>query len=467
MSRLVIVSNRVAPIVESRPAAGGLAIAVHAALREKGGVWFGWNGEIARNPPPKPELVQDGRVTHATVAMSRRDYNEYYNGFANATLWPVLHYRLDLARFSRRHYASYRRVNAAFARALFPLLRIDDVIWVHDYHMIPLGEELRGLGGDQPMGFFLHTPLPAPEVLLALPRHEEILRALFTYDLVGLQTSTDLAALRDYVRIEAGGVAGDDGRVSVFGRTLRAGVFPIGIDTAEIETLGADADRSEQTRRLDATLVGRALIVGVDRLDYSKGLVDRFRAFERMLEAQPRQRGKVTLLQIAPPSRPDAEGYADIRRELETMTGHVNGRFAKFDWLPIRYLNSKFERSELACFYRASKVGMVTPLRDGMNLVAKEYVAAQDPEDPGVLVLSRFAGAARELRGAVVVNPYDIDEVAGALTKALAMPLAERRRRHQEMLEQLRRRDVHGWCRDFLAALADKAPSARPCGPPS
>ena len=453
MSRLVVVSNRVAPIVEGKAAAGGLAVAVLAALKEEGGIWFGWNGEVLSSVPPKPELTQVDRLTYATIDMTRRDYNEYYNGFANSTLWPLFHYRLDLAKFSRRNFTGYLRVNANFAKALFPLLRIDDTIWIHDYHLIPMGEELRRLGCRHPIGFFLHTPLPALEILLALPRHEQLMRAMCAYDLIGFQTMNDLAAFHDYIVLEADGEVLDNGLVRAFGRTLRTEVFAIGIDTEELEILAKEADHIEERERLMTTLQGRSMIIGVDRLDYSKGLVERFRAFERMLEVYPKERGAVTLLQIAPPSRSDVGGYNEIREMLETTSGNINGRFADFDWVPIRYLNKSFERPELSCFYREARIGMVTPLRDGMNLVAKEYVAAQRADDPGVLVLSRFAGAAHELDGALIVNPYDVDEVANALHKALKMPLQERQQRHLRMLGRLRRHNVHDWRREFLAAL--------------
>ena len=455
MSRLVVVSNRVAPIQEGETATGGLAVAVLAALKEEGGIWFGWSGEVVGAVPPKPDLTRIDRLTYATIGMTRRDYNEYYNGFANAALWPLFHYRLDLARFSRRNFTGYLRVNANFAKALYPLLRIDDLVWVHDYHLIPMGQELRRLGCRQPIGFFLHTPLPALEILMALPRHEQIFRALCAYDLIGFQTANDLAAFHDYIVLEADGEVLDNGLVRAFERTLRTGVFAIGIDTEEIEALAEEADRAGERPRLMTTLQGRSMIVGVDRLDYSKGLVERFRAFERMLEAYPKKHGAVTFMQIAPPSRSDVGGYGDIRRALETASGNINGRFADFDWVPIRYLNKSFDRPQLACFYREARIGAVTPLRDGMNLVAKEYVAAQRAEDPGVLVLSRFAGAAHELDGALIVNPYDLDEVANALHRALEMPLEERRGRHRLMLGRLRQHNVHHWRKEFLAAFAN------------
>ena len=453
MSRLVVVSNRVAPIDEGKTTAGGLAVAVLAALKDDGGIWFGWNGEVVNSVPPKPDLQTVGNLTYATIGMTRRDYVEYYSGFANSALWPLFHYRLDLANFSRRDYSGYRRVNARFAKALFPLLRIDDTVWVHDYHLIPLGEELRRAGATHPMGFFLHTPLPALEILVALPRHQDIMRALCAYDLIGFQTMNDLSAFHDYIVLEADGEVLANGLVRAHGRTLRADVFPIGIDTDELMKLAEKHDNSAEHDRLLAVLHGRSMIIGVDRLDYSKGLVERFRAFERMLELYPKEQGKVTLMQVAPPSRSDVGGYSEIRHDLESTAGNINGRFADFDWVPIRYLNKSFERAELTCFYRTARIGLVTPLRDGMNLVAKEYVAAQNPDDPGALVLSRFAGAAHELDGALIVNPYDVDDVANALYQALNMPLDERQERHRRMLGRLRRHDVHDWRKDFLTAL--------------
>jgi trehalose 6-phosphate synthase len=455
LSRLVIVSNRVAPIDEGKTAAGGLAVAVLAALKEDGGIWFGWNGEVVASVPSKPDLLTVDNLTYATFGMTRRDYNEYYSGFANSALWPLFHYRLDLAKFRTRDLTGYMRVNGRFATSLAPLLRVDDTIWVHDYHLIPLAEELRKTGSTHPIGFFLHTPLPPLEILVALPRHEEIMKTLFAYDLIGFQTVNDLAAFHDYVVLEANGEVLANGAIKAFGRTLRAAAFPIGIDTKEIIALAAKQVNSPERGRLDAVLRNRAMIIGVDRLDYSKGLVERFRAFERMLELNPRIQGKVTLMQIAPPSRSDAGGYNEIRTNLETTAGNVNGRFADFDWVPIRYLNKSFERSELTCFYRAAKVGLVTPLRDGMNIVAKEYVASQAPDDPGVLVLSRFAGAAHELDGALRVNPYDTDEVANAMNRALEMPLGERIERHVGMVAGLLQNNVHDWRQKFMSALQD------------
>jgi trehalose 6-phosphate synthase len=454
LSRLVIVSNRVAPVKRAKSGGeGGLAVAVLAATRERGGVWFGWSGQVFDREPGPPDIFDVGKMTYAIIDLSQRDYDEYYNGYANRTLWPLFHYRLDLAEFTRRNLASYERVNAFFAGKLLPLLQADDVIWVHDYHLIPMAEQLRHAGCGQRIGFFLHIPWPALEILLALPNHKQIVRALCAYDLVGFQTDKDLRAFFDYIVSEAGGRVLEGGRIEAFGRRLRAGAFPIGIDTEDVARYAQEADKSRRNQRLLDSLRGRDLIIGVDRLDYSKGLVARMEAIRHLLLAYPANRGRVVALQITPPSRTDVPEYLEIRRELEAIVGHVNGAYAEFDWVPIRYLNKGFRRQTLAGFYRISRVGLVTPLRDGMNLVAKEYVAAQNPKDPGVLVLSRFAGAAHEMGEALIVNPYDPEGVAEALQRALDMPLAERRERWSAMYERLRRNNVVAWQQSFLDAL--------------
>jgi trehalose 6-phosphate synthase len=453
--RLVVVSNRVAPVAEGRLPTGGLAVAVLAALRETGGIWFGWGGEVVTAVSPTPDIHRVENLTYATVGLTRREHQEYYNGFSNSTLWPLFHYRLDLADFNRRDFAGYLRVNERFAKSLFPLLRPDDLIWVHDYHLIPMAGELRRLGATQPIGFFLHTPLPALQILRALPRHDVLTRSLGAYDLVGFQTEDDMGAFRDYVVEEAGGRIEGKGIVHCWGRSFRIGVFPIGIDTNNVARTAERSDRSDARVRLRRKLDGRHLIVGVDRLDYSKGLVARFAAYERLLEEHPDEHRGVVLMQIAPPSRGAVQGYREIRLQLEAAAGHINGRFGDFDWVPIRYLNKSFDRSQLACFYRNARVGLVTPLRDGMNLVAKEYVASQDERDPGVLVLSSLAGAARELKEALIVNPYDVDEVADALSRALEMTVEERRRRWRPMMDRLLDYDVDHWRNSFVRTLAD------------
>ncbi len=454
MSRLVVVSNRVPAVKQSRPGAeGGLAVAVRAALREHGGIWFGWSGKVLDRDYGQPTVTQTGKTTYATVDLTQRDYDDYYVGFSNSTLWPLFHYRLDLAEFAHRTWAGYQRVNTLFAHRLQPLLNDSDIVWIHDYHFMLMAENLRRADCRQRMGFFLHIPWPALQVLLALPMHREIVKALCAYDLIGFQTEDDLFNFQDYILREAGGEAGKDGTIRAFGRTLQAQAFPIGIDTEMFATMAEESEGSKQVDRLQESLGRRDLIIGVDRLDYSKGLIKRVEAFEHLLTAYPDNRGKVVFLQINPPSRSDVTDYVDIRQELEAAAGHVNGTFAEYDWMPIRYLNKSFSRRVLAGFFRISRVGFVTPLRDGMNLVAKEFVAAQSAKDPGALVLSRFAGAARELDGALIVNPYDVEDVAERLQEALAMPLEARQERWRSMYKAIAKNDVTAWRESFVQVL--------------
>lgn len=454
MVRLVIVSNRVSPITTAHSNPGGLAIAVRAALDQDRAMWFGWSGKIVESSPTPPRLVRDGRLTRALIDLSREDYERYYTGFANCALWPLFHYRTNLVEFEHEDYAGYRRVNEEFARHLVALLRPDDLIWVHDYHLIPLGAFLRARGINHRIGFFLHTPFPCPGVLTTLPMHEDLVRALSAYDVVGFQTDEDLQAFTDYIEREVHGDAREPGRISAFGRTFHAGVFPVGIDPETTAERSSRALNLPQCHRLFDSLAGRQLVIGVDRLDYTKGLLNRFKAVKLLLEGHPEHRRCVVVLQIAPPTRGDVPEYQQLRSALDALTGHINGRFGAPDLQPVRYLNRQFGQDTLFGFYRLSAVGLVTPLRDGMNLVAKEFVASQDPENPGVLILSRFAGAARQLDAAMIVNPYDPAAIASALDRALTMPLDERRVRHRSLMQGLRRHDIKAWRRAFLDLLS-------------
>jgi trehalose 6-phosphate synthase len=458
--RLTVVSNRVAPITEGEPTNGGLAAGVLDALSEEGGLWFGWSGETTKGETVARPERQRGNIHLMTFDLSQADYDQYYRGFANGTLWPVLHDKPHLARFSWDEFAGYKRVNALFARALGESLAPDDPVWVHDYHLFCVAEALRAAGVANRLGFFLHTPFPAPSVFMTVPAHAELARALCHFDLVGFQTEADRAAFEDYVLRQAGGrrLAGGragSGELAAFGRTVRTGVYPIGVNVEEVRAQAEAEENRRQVARLGASLSGGKLILSVDRLDYSKGLKQRFLAYEGFLEAHPEHRGRVTFMQIAPPSRSDIETYRQIRSELEGEAGRINGRFAELDWMPLHYLNKSFARHLLMPLYALAQVGLVTPLKDGMNLVAKEYVAAQDPDDPGVLVLSQFAGAAAELEAALVVNPYDRAGVAEAIARGLAMEAAERRARHAALVEALRRNSLERWRDGFLADLAD------------
>ena len=388
-------------------------------------------------------------------ACRARDYDDYYSDFANRTLWPLFHFRPSLVDFKRGAYEGYLRVNALFADRLASRLRPDDVVWVHDYHLIPLGSLLRDRGVRARCGFFLHTPLPPQELLTILPVHRELFGMTAAYDLVGFHTRRYVQCFHDYARDELGAEINERGVYSLQGgrRSFRVGVFPIGIDTARVAADARHATAHTAVRRLRLSLEHRALLIGVDRLDYSKGLPERFRAFSRFLDEHPDWHRRVTLLQIAPSSRGEVREYRQLRRELEGIAGAINGRYAEPDWVPLRYVNKAYQQATLAGFYRLARVGLVTPFRDGMNLVAKEYVAAQDPNDPGVLLLSRFAGAAEELDAALLVNPFDGEGMALALHAALLMPLAERKARWRTMMDVLERQDLTAWRRSFLDAL--------------
>lgn len=452
MSRLVVVSNRVAVPGENR--AGGLAVGLLAALQERGGLWFGWSGKVTRDPSGGLHEQVDGDIRFVTMDLDRADHDDYYNGFANRTLWPLLHFRLDLVDYDRGKREGYRRVNALFADKLAPLLRDSDTVWIHDYHLIPLASMLRERGIGCKIGFFLHVPMPSADLVQALPEHLRLMSGLYAYDLVGFQTQRDVERFQAYVRLFGDGkVLGDGELQAPDGHRFRAGAFPIGIDTGLIAQQAREAVNKPAVRDLRKSLDPRQLAIGVDRLDYSKGLPERFHGFERYLQRYPRQKGLLTYLQIAPVSRGEVSEYKLLRNQLEQLAGHINGNHAQPDWTPLRYVNKNFAHATLTGFYRMARIGLVTPLRDGMNLVAKEFVAAQDGSDPGVLVLSILAGAADEMKEALIVNPHDLDGVADAIATASGMPLSQRVERWHALMDTLRENDIGAWRRRYLQAL--------------
>jgi trehalose 6-phosphate synthase len=441
MSRVVLVSNRVSDLRRAAQA-GGVAVALAYVARTRPSLWFGWSGEI--KPPDEAALIQQaGRIV--TVPLSPTEHERYYLGYANSVLWPVFHNRLDVAQFEAGFFDEYMGVNRRLAARLQPLLRADDVIWVHDYHLIPLAVMLRELGVANRIGFYLHIPFPPWQTFIAIPEHRQLARCLSAYDLVGLQTKSDVSNLIDYLANGVMGSVTPDGRMRVFDRLVTVASFPIGIDVSDFA----------RARREVALVQGRGVsrIIGVDRLDYTKGLPQKFKAFGRFIETNPQYRRQVVLTQIAPPTREDVEAYLDIRRQLERLAGSINGRFGELDWVPIHYIHRSTPRRRLTAIYRSSRIALVTPLRDGMNLVAKEYVAAQDPHDPGVLILSRFAGAAEQLDAALIVNPYDIDATAEVIRTALEMSLDERQARHRTLMGVVETQDIAAWCQSFLTAL--------------
>ena len=453
MSRLVAVSNRIS-IPKRGAAPGGLAVGLLTAIQARRGLWFGWDGETSEVAASEPSIVRKDDVTYASIDFDKAEYYDFYLGFCNGTLWPLFHYFVDGFRYKDVQYEAYQRMNQRYAKHLAPLLEPDDLIWVHDYHLFPLAQRLRELGATQPMGLFLHIPFPNIEVLRVLPVYGELLQAMLAYDVLGFQTETDVQAFRSAVAYVWGEEAlNADSSVTLGGRRVVTGVFPIGVDVDAIQREAVESQNTDACKRMVAGLLGRKLMIGVDRLDYSKGLVERFKAYEKFLETHPENQNRVSFLQIAPLSRTDVRAYSEIRRDLEQTTGRTNGRFADTDWTPIRYLNRNFPHDVLMGFMRSAQVGIVTPVRDGMNLVAKEFVAAQDPSDPGVLVLSTLAGAARELTGAIMVNPYDARGMAHAIQQAFNMPIAERRERHQAMNDVMRRNSITAWHTSFIETL--------------
>lgn len=460
-TRLVVISNRVA-VPKARGAAGaqgGLAGALNAALKDRGGTWFGWSGEETEDPSDEVHLQTNEGVTTATIDLSKKEVEEYYNGYANSTLWPLFHYRIDLAEFERRTGQVYERVNERFADGVSPMIKASDLVWVHDYHLIPLGERLRRRAIANRIGFFLHTPWPPTRLLTSLPYHERLVISMLSYDLIGFQTEEWLSSFLHYCEHELGAEIDEEtGRVVHDGRTTMAKAYPIGIDWDHFQAQGDSGEARQAEQRLRSSTRHRTAMIGVDRLDYSKGLPERIDGIGRFFDQNPERARELVFIQIAPPSREDVKSYQEIRSTLEQKCGQINGARSEVDIVPIRYVNRGYDHAELFGFFRASKIGLVTPLRDGMNLVAKEYVAAQDPDDPGVLILSEFAGAAHQLgaggRGAVMVNPHSPDSIAAAIAQALDMPPKERKGRYEAMIDTVREEDVHHWTKRFCRDLA-------------
>tara|TARA_R110002012_G_scaffold179930_4_gene345801 strand:- start:6482 stop:7927 length:1446 start_codon:yes stop_codon:yes gene_type:complete len=445
--RLIVISNRIP--TEEEPA-GGLVFALHEALRARGGIWVGTH-------PHTSEIISDGfekvgpdtGYERLAFRISDNEYRNYYLGFSNSVLWPVCHGRGDLVELRREFEAGYASVNSRLAHQLAKILQPDDIIWVHDYHFIPLAEELRALGVRNRIGFFLHIPFPGLGNASALPDSFDLPQKLTCYDLVGLQTRADVAKCLETFRADTRAELMLDGIIKLNANCVAVRSFPIGIDVNDFRKTAAEPDLSDD---ID-TSYPRELIIGVDRLDYSKGLPNRFRAFASFLSDRPHHMERVSFLQVAPPTREEVLAYRDIRVELEELAGRVNGEHAELDWTPLRYIHRSVPRKLLAQLYRRATVGLVTPLADGMNLVAKEFVAAQDPEDPGVLILSRTAGAAEDMTEALLVNPYDVQDISDAIREALEMTKIERIRRYRACISVVENTAIDIWSGNYLAAL--------------
>ncbi|HEU5060492.1 MAG TPA: trehalose-6-phosphate synthase, partial [Kofleriaceae bacterium] len=437
---------------------GGLVSALEPALASRQGVWLGWGGRTSpRADASAYDLDESARPALAAVDLPDAWYDSYYNGLCNSSLWPILHSFPERASFVEPDWESYRAANDAFADAAVSLVGPDAPIWVHDYHLFLLAQRLRERGHRGPLGLFLHVPFPGPDIWFILPWARAILAALFSFDLIGFHTPSYVASFRQCASAIPGVLLGDD-VVEHRGRPTRVGAYPIGIVPESFQE-PPEASALAEIAALQRALGPTRLILGVDRLDYTKGIPERIEAFARLLDRWPEWRRKVSLVQVSVPSRSDVPEYAEQRERVERIVGRTNGEYGDADWVPIRYLYRSFDRAQLTLLYRAAAVGYVTPLRDGMNLVAKEFVAAQDADDPGVLLLSEFAGAAHELEGALLTNPWHVDGLAADLDRALRMGLDERRARQRRLAAAVSRSTALTWAEDFLAALAAAGPA--------
>ncbi len=446
--RLIVISNRI-PTHEAP--SGGLVVALHDALKARGGVWIGNSGTIVEAENASPGLTRIAETPYERLSfdLTKAEYDGFYLGYANATLWPLFHHRTDLLTVDPGQARIYQEVNDRVAGLIADVVQPGDILWVHDYHFLPLALALRRRGVENRIGFFLHIPFPNPSDMPALSERKLMPDWLAAFNLVGLQTRRDVSSALDFLK-DNGAEILLEGRLKLHDREFELASFPIGIDVdAFVEAAAENADAGEHLRLSP----GERLVLGVDRLDYSKGLPNRFASFGEYLSHRSDPSVRATLLQIAPPSREDVEAYKDIRHDLETMAGRVNGELAELDWTPIRYIRRNIKREILAGLYRRADACLVTPLADGMNLVAKEFVAAQDGADPGVLILSHFAGAAEQMDAALMVNPYDTEETARAIEQALSMPLHERRARHLSLMQTIRDTDIAWWTDTYLRAL--------------
>ena len=448
MSRLIAVSNRLP--LGANPS-GGLVVALEDALKSSGGVWIGFSGEPSDYPADHLHEHPGAEFQRLSFDLTAEDHDAYYLGYSNSILWPLCHGRPNLMEIRPEYVEGYRRVSARIADLMLPHLREGDRIWVQDYHLFPLAAELRRRGVTAPIGFFLHIPFPGPADSAALPNPGELFDWLSHYDLIGFQAQRDLGNFAESAR-QLGDIEHLGGSLyRLEGRTVHADVFPIGIDAASFIEEARQAPDEDRMR----SLTGARMMIGVDRLDYSKGIPQRLRAYQLLLENNPELIEQISFLQIAPPTRESVAAYQDIREETEHLSGRINGQFATLNWTPIRFIHRPFPRRVLAGLYRQARIGLVTPLADGMNLVAKEYVAAQDVVDPGVLILSRFAGAAETMTEALIINPHDPHEMAEAMAEAMHMTPKKRRRRHAALLQEVIEHDVGWWSASYLTALTE------------
>jgi len=464
--RLIVVSNRL-PVTLVRQGndwtvkagAGGLVTALAPVLRDRGGLWVGSSGQVGEGDPTAPfaEFSKEAGYGLLPIELTESEHRNYYEGFSNEIIWPLFHDFQSRCNFVPEYWTSYLEVNGRFAHTVAGNSRQDDYVWIHDYHLMHVAQCLKEQGAKRRCGFFLHIPFPAPDIFLKLPWRKQVLLALLEHDLVGFQTLGDRKNFERCLRVlfprtEIWG-RGSVITVGVNGRNVRLGTFPISIDHAAFAKLAAKRETTVEVAKIRAAINGRTLVLGVDRLDYSKGIPQRLEAIRNALTRYPSMREHITYIQVLVPSREGVGEYQELKNEIERLVTQINGEFTVAGWVPIHHLYRNLDRPELVAHYRAADIAMVTPLRDGMNLVAKEYCSSNVNED-GALILSEFAGAAAQFQrlGVFLVNPYDIEEVADALHAACQLPLLERKMRMHKLRENVRRNNITGWVDSFLGA---------------
>jgi len=475
-SRLIVVSNRLPVTLTGgeeegwrlEPGSGGLVTALAPVLSHRGGLWIGWPGQAVEPGGDWEAVLHEGFREQgydlAPVLLSEEEVDGFYYGFSNSVLWPLFHDLATACDFNPSFWYAYLGVNRKFAAAVVERSAAGDFVWVQDYQLIHAAEQVRERGADRRLGFFLHIPFPPPDIFQRLPWRGQVLAALLAYDLIGFQTLRDLrnflaCADRWLPDVEVGEENGGVATLAIGDRELAAGAFPIGIDYRAFHATATSEDTRRRMNELRVRLGNRRIVLGVDRLDYTKGLPERLLAFEKALERHPGLREEVVLVQLVVPSRENVPEYRELKSRLDELVGRINGRYSTAGWAPVHYLYRSLPRQDLVALYRLARVGFVTSLKDGMNLVAKEFCACQSDDDPGALVLSEFAGAAAQLAdGALVVNPHHVEETADVLAGALELPVDERRRRSEAMRRVIAEQDIFWWVERFLGvALGDGA----------
>ena len=465
LKKLVIVSNRLPIVLEKnngswdiRQGSGGLVTAMAPVLRNRGGLWLGWPGASDNSDLTKPMKEASKNIGYQLkpVMLSQDDIDNYYHGFSNEIVWPLFHDLQSRCNFDPKYWLSYQNVNRRFASVILKNTNKDDYIWVHDYHLMNVAQELREMKSEQKLGFFLHIPFPPPDIFLKLPWRFELLVALLQFDLLGFQTLRDrrnfIQCVRTLIKDSRTIGKGQIITVQVKGRNIKVGSFPISIDYKHFEAQTETREVADSAWYIHENLGERQLILGIDRLDYTKGIIERLKAFERTLTKYPEMHGKVNFIQIVVPSRINIPEYQQLRTEIEQLVANINGRFTKYVWVPIHYIFRSLDQYELLGYYRTAEIALITPLKDGMNLVAKEYCACS-VEENGVLILSEFAGASAQLhKAALMVNPYDHESVADAIYHAFIMQKEERQNRMRKLRQSIKKHDIFWWVDSFLQA---------------